>query len=421
MFIGDTGNKSIKLLDCRYAYGRGTVIGGSAVEVTEYVAMRALIGEYAPSGDDPRFDRVVFSLTQLNNWAGRHLLGRETLSVRPRQWTETPVPDLEARLPKATIRLANFVEESWDGRSTLHLRDRAQIEIDLEEKLPISEILGSYISPFAALVTLASGAASNITDIWVADADVTTDKGSPMFLSLRLYRGSSAREESEELPTPLMRFSLRTPEVSFQNLLSEWFNLYETIGDDCQLLLSLDGNDTIYPWNDLFKVASVAEGMHRKLNPELERESSAHKRRVKAIKDAVASEDRDLVRQALIGSHRPTFRSRLIALCDEVGPAASILTGEDREKWASLVISHRDDVAHSLGKTIDIGNVDAVTSLMLNVRILLQLFLLRKLGFSGEYCKMQLIDQPSWAFFVSQMHEYLPELYAPAEGATATE
>ncbi len=169
-------------------------------------------------------------------------------------------------------------------------------------------------------------------------------------------------------------------DINFAAFVPHWYQLVEKLDITCDLLFSANSPHVPFVSNQLFNLASAAEGMHQRLYPEADKMSQEHRDRITQTLSSTAEQHQDWLRKTLQFSHRITFEERLRQLINHAGPAVNSFIG-DPDKWVTLVKKLRNQFAHAPRTRHPLENdVRKLSRLSATIDALLRLILLREMG-----------------------------------------
>ncbi|BEL05413.1 hypothetical protein Q0Z83_036040 [Actinoplanes sichuanensis] len=370
--------------------GRGNITQGRRL----LLAGTIFVGDaHLQAPDEFTFDRVSFRLTNLDQWANRHIYRishapQETLNV-------LDVPSLQADLPGGRAYLFKGSRYSYSPVTEVTFSSQEFVGLDLSERRSLDDIEYSYIRPFEQMLTLATGAQCEALDVRVGTHDGAIDMLETW--PARAYEVKRRWAESSEGKPMIyqhMRFGLKSAGsvsgVEFTEIVPRWFALQEKLSAVCDLIFSLHKSEAGYLQQQMFTIASAIEGLHRRLYPNLDKKTPQARTRNREILDAVAagcSDHRDWLASILSTAHRPSYASRVRQLLDRTDHRMREIVG-DEDEWSRQLRKHRDGIGHVLSSSAeDDESMNEMVAIMLSARFLAELVLLREVGFSDAECR----------------------------------
>ncbi|MGW5239924.1 ApeA N-terminal domain 1-containing protein [Monashia sp. NPDC004114] len=354
MLHGDVMGDAVTLLQAHVAHTSLPGLGNtSRIEVSPWLALE---GDLLLAEHELRFDQARFTLRDLAAWAGW------------KSWDavyegETPwIPRFEhLGLRRRSIgcdggTLAITDDATWRqlvDDDAFRLTSGCQLELELDEALPIDELQYQWFSPLELLITTATGRAAPMRDLSVRNTAwvVETDEGDRAYrrewLKVR-FHGTTT--ETSELATNQCRH--RMSDFDLDSQVPAFFHSadhhryalerYAEAGSE-----RLPGRETGF-LNAVQAVEALDTGLHEEVAEEWQREAAE-------IIDAALSEAgmnsgrRRAARRGVQTAHVPSLAARLRRTDLETGGVVSELAGKG---WADDVETLRNAITH--GRTGDV-------------------------------------------------------------------
>ncbi|WP_157124997.1 ApeA N-terminal domain 1-containing protein [Nocardia pseudovaccinii] len=370
----------------------GNVTFGQAFTATEKLrSSLVFIGVHLTSEMDKIFNYIEVEISCLTSFASRSGLEYATTIDRENghfKNAQVTVEIPETLVARATARQQQ-VEIYWTTKSSsfgnftygrdISFTETAKLRVRADSPSSWNEF-DKVIGSVQNLVTLASQQGCAVRSRKLA----ITQEGRAA--SVELY--FSKADTWTDAKTERHRFLFHLPDLGadYDSALNRWFSLGEEIGIALDALFSLDYTPTVYYQNELFNLASAAEGFHAKLFPE----STAHDPEmrseiVRAAMQAFSEHPEKSWVKGRLSDNRPGLKKRLLelaALPDR--EAVENLLGSI-DTWAKWLRDARNAIGH-----MDTGELekkipeDARYRLSYVTKALLHLVLLQKLGISSE-------------------------------------
>ena len=405
IFHGQSLGNSLTLFDGHLPSTRVSSGGGSVVL---FRIPLAFIGSYwLDDKEEAKFDRVCANIDNLVEWSnqrrmvGRHPTGKTVLEYTRPDPAVATIDGTTITLSEGLATRERIYSAQWDVEANLNL--------ELATPEDVHEIDYKYIRPFRYLLNLATGSASAAGRLRVANP-AHLDDPSLRWLDTYVYgRNRPVAKAIEPSLSANMLFTLQ--DIDFAKVVPRWYQLVEQLGIACDLLFSINAPENIFVGNQMFNVASAAEGIHQRLYPEADKKSPEYKRRLNEILSAVPEAHSSWLKASLQSSHRLTFAQRLDQLIDRAGSAVHPFVG-DRAKWIKCVKDIRNQIAHALRERYSFEtDVVKLAWLTATVDVLLRIVLLRELGFSDAECVTMADKNRQWTHLKRILPAEVPEIF----------
>ncbi|MFJ8582639.1 HEPN domain-containing protein [Micromonospora sp. NPDC093277] len=415
---GVSGGFHLTLLDNVQISLSTTERGGVGQARRVVVASTVLVGDsHLETEEDRRFDRAAFRLTNLDQWVNRN-----GYSVRhsPTEAIEVlEVPQLKAVIPGGAAYLWKSKSSTFDPKAGASLSSQETIELKLAERHSLDDISYRYVRPFEQLLTLATGVQCEALNLHIGIDDPAAEwlnKWPGRHYEVRGPRAETL--ESQPVIRHHMRFGMNTPgfgpNVDFGEIVPRWFSLQEKLSYVCDLIFSLRTKSSGYLQQQMFTIASAIEGLHRGLNPLLERKTTETRARNKEILDAIESgcpNHRDWLAGIVSTAHRPSYAFRVKELLQRTDHRMVEIVG-DEEVWTRELRKMRDGIGHVLSAAEDGKAVHEMIAMLRSAQFLAELVLLRELGFSDADCQQALDHRGERESRRSQMERSFPAWFS---------
>ncbi|MFI2354899.1 HEPN domain-containing protein [Streptomyces anulatus] len=366
-------------------------LGARRVIHRSLVVGSVLIGDSHLLDESTRFDRASLRLSHLDEWVNRSPYSWKVGPPESLQVVDN-LPVLTASVAGCEINLSRHVATSFNRLADAGFSSHEVIELRLNERVPLDELEHQFVRPLEQLLTLATGFDSKALDLRVGNHD---DGDLPWHMTAHSVRRRSADQGETERPVvrPHMRFGMNSkgypPDIEFGELVPRWFDLQTRLSDVCDLIFSLRSETGGYLQQRLFTIASAVEGMHRGLNPDLEKKTADEQARNAAILAAVQEnhpEHRKWLADVIGQAHRKSYAFRMQALLQETGEVMADVVG-NQEKWFRKLRDIRNELGHVLDSKT---TVEQMVGMLSSALLLAEAVLLRRLGFSDSVCRRSL-------------------------------
>jgi ApeA-like protein/HEPN superfamily Apea-like protein len=402
---GRSLGKAITLLDGRPGPSNIFFGSGSVVSVRTQVV---LAGQYwLETPEEAVFDKVNAELTNLLSWANQKAIQKEWNDDGTSTLANTWLPDSEASLPGALLKVGHGFDEKGSSYS-MSWTQSAGLVLEFSSPIAMRDIDYKFVRPFRHLLSLAAGVDSAAGALRVGNKAYVEDQRR-VWLDAHVYGREKAYKHAELERSERMLFTLS--DIDFAEFIPQWYQLVDKLGITCDLLFSVNSPHVPFASNKLFNLASAADGIHQRLYPNADKKTQAHRDRVRQILNAAPEQHRHWLQDALLSSHKIEFEQRLHQLIDHAGPSVGPFVG-DRDKWATLVKKLRNQFAHGAQKRHPIeDDVRKLSRLSATIDALLRLVLLREIGFSDDQCAEMTDRGPRWRYLKQILPTELPEIF----------
>lgn len=388
---GRSMGTSLTLLSNVQADGSSAGLGARRVVHRSLVVGTVLIGESHLREQDTRFSRASLRLAHLDEWVNRSPYSWEAGPPESLQAVDD-LPVLTASVPGCEISLGRSQNTCFSRLTDAGFSSHEVIELRLNERVPLNELEYQFVRPLEQLLALATGFHSKALDLLVGN-DKSNDLPWQVTAHSVRRRSSNQDETERRVVRPHMRFGMNSngypPDIEFGDLLPRWFDLQTRLSDVCDLVFSLRSDASGYLQQRLFTIASAIEGLHRGLNPDLEKKTADEQARNAAILAAVQEkhpEHRKWLADAIGHAHRKSYAFRIQELLQETGEVMAGVVG-NQEKWFRKLRDVRNELGHVLDSKT---TVDQMVGMLSSALLLAEAVLLRRLGFSDAVCRRSL-------------------------------
>jgi ApeA N-terminal domain 1 len=401
LVIDITDGGLVSLIDC--AQSRAQIqLGG--VTSQELISGTVVQGVGFESPGEVQFDRAVVRLTHLDEWANlsgfQETYEQDAGASAPSGYSVSyrPPPDREAELPGVKVTLSFSWRTKWDRIQYRRIEQRTELELNLDQAMPLRDLVNGYVQPLRNLLTLAVGAASTVTELRMGRLDLF-DPGDrtprvkvemPKAFNVDVGKHRSAHE---------MLFTLA--DFDFATGIPRWFEVADRLAVVCNLLFGLRYAPPTYAENRLLIANAAAEALHRRLFPDkTPLAKSDYQTLVASILSMVEDEEqRSWLDDKFRHLNQLRLRDRLADLVQFAGPPVAGLI-PDPSRWATRVARVRNGLTHwdpsDRGKKL---NGTQLYWMANAVAAVVEAGLLRELGFSDD-ARMALFDR-------NQQHQHL--------------
>ncbi len=373
-------------------------------------ALYAVCGDHI-AGKDERFTALRVRLRHLDQWANlsgfTYMYESEQVSltyeepdVPPQPLPDGGFPDLE----QVAIRMPTDVGGSLTRTVWLRavqLRPTGWIDLDR-----------TLVAPLSTLLTLATGA-----DCPPVEVEVDNGSGSG-WLSVH----TSGWREPADRPLTAGTMLLPLAALGLPGV-AAWLARVEALGPLPPVVAAAAAGQLGRIETSVLELATVAEGLARRLWPDVVRMSGDEATRARELAAAAfeqqPAELAEVVGAALGYLEELSYPQRLLQLAELVeGIAPGVLgrrTVEGRpSRWKALVCGARNEFAHRLqGVWLDDDRIDRYLTVTGSLRWLLTAVLLLETGLPAELLATQFGQHQPYLFFLRQAKEWQPQVYGP--------
>lgn len=369
-----------------------STVGVNGVRETHRVLSveTVLIGNnYPVSATSCTFNRASFRLSNLDEWANRspYRWSRETMEI-------IDLPTLRAVIPGCEITLSRVTVTHFGRLTDSGFTSHEVVGLKFDDAQPLDELEYRFIRPLEQLLTLATGTFCTAFDLKVgndSNGSIELRRRWPLTAYTVRRRNTDMAQQDGAVIRAHMRFGMNCsnypPDVDFGEFIPRWFTLQAQLGTVCDLIFSLRSETGGYLQQQMFSIASALEGLHRCLNPQYEKKSTAEKERNSEVLEAVrtaALEHHDWLKDAIGNAHRKSYSFRIREMLNQTDHLIEQVVG-DETRWPRHLRDIRDGIGHVLTKQ-DEWTVQKMVAMLYSAQMLAELVLLRELGFTDAQC-----------------------------------
>lgn len=201
-----------------------------------------------------------------------------------------------------------------------------------------------------------------------------------------IYRQFDIPEKSKILHDWDMLFTLNDIREQSQIFIHNWLTKAEVLTPIYSLYFGALYNPRIYLEHEFLSYAQAIESYHRRTTQNFELPPNEHAQRIEAIVNSVPEEHRKWLSQKLNYSNEPNLRTRLkeiFAMNEQI--FAIFLDKKAAKHFVAKVVTTRNYLTHYSQENADqAASGDDLAQLNLLMKIVIEVCLLRELGFSLE-------------------------------------
>lgn len=371
-------------------------------------ARYALLGGHI-AGEEEVFTGVRMRFRHLDEWADlggfAHSLAAEQASIAFQRPDMPPAPLSDGGLLHVDQDL--FWARSGDGEK---LTRAVWLRVDGQPPARWLDLDRSLVTPLVTLLTLA-------VDVDCPPVQVELAAGTDTeWLSL----SSSGLRPSAERPRPVQEMLLPLRALGL-TAVATWLDRVEDLGPLPPVVAAAAAKPPLTLETGVLQLATVAEGLARRLWPHWNRLSQEEVDRARQSALAAVADHGESVSAAVQGAlehlHEPSYPQRLeeLAKCagDAVPGVLGRLTDQGRpSRWKEAAAGARNDFAHRFDRGwLDEASVDRYLAVYNSLRWLLTAVLLLQTGLDPETLGARLREHQRYYLFLRQARQWLPRVY----------
>lgn len=386
---GVAGGLEITLFDVTPSssrtYGLGFFREGPDEQTLD--ARFALVGIHAESQDQPAFDRAEVLIEDTWRWSGtsaiRAEIGWDQKEDRPSGKGDlhlSPVEDLSARIPEATVTLTHWLTLPRFDETREGLRGRMEhkpaLRVTPDNPSSFRSLLKS-VDMLQGLLALATGRDPALLWLRLREPLPEIPEGEqhhrlPKEVAVYLVRRGQPQPTASALEHREMLFSLE--DIAFEDVIPRWWDVDSRFQAACSMLLGERYNPARYVEPRLIIAVAMAESFHGALK---EQAPLTRDQALERLAPALAA--LDAPDAAWLKSFVPSgfsLRDRLERLAARIPPQARDALLPDPAQWARETKQARNGLSHAGSSQADINVLYAVvcvTRAVVVVNILLEL------------------------------------------------
>lgn len=387
---GHASGKRVTLVNASRRSGKKTI--GQAWTTAEQIsASLTFIGVHMDSERDEIFSEAVVEISCLTSWVGSSIM---TYGLEFDEEKKVKRQLLEAGSPKdLTVSVESWQQDldflwrintqppaGYTYGIDSHFKETVQLRV--RSRKPSSwNSFNDAIRNIQNLVTLASQQGCSVRNRRLG---IVLDDRKKWPVNVH-YSSSS---EWVDAPVERHKFLFQLFDLGedLTAALNSWFSLGESIGLPLDVLFSLEYSPPAYYENEIFNVASVAEGFHGALFPKSRQIPKAvHSEVVKIASEVFKDHPAESFVTGALAYNRPFLNDRLLQLATipDAEAVEALLTNVDQ--WAKWLKDARNAVGHlNTGELERKIPDDARYRLAYVSKALLHLVLVAKLGISAD-------------------------------------
>jgi hypothetical protein len=222
-----------------------------------------------------------------------------------------------------------------------------------------------------------------------------------------------AKSHEPDAPPPVQGTLLQAGDLTIEHVVA-WIDAAERLGPVAPVVVDAMRNKTTLE-TQVLTLASVAEGVHRRLHPSEVRMPVETARTIAEAAVIAATAIDPKAAEAVNGllGHLDDlgYRQRLAGLAKDVSTVAGEVTGRT-SKWKALVYDARNDFAHRVvpGWLTD-DDIDRYVCVALSLRWLLRIRLLQVAEVQDELLRARLRASIEYQLFLEQAADWCPAVF----------
>lgn len=281
----------------------------------------------------------------------------------------------------------------------------------------LREVGTYFVQPLISLFTLATGRACPPLAFQVQE----DSPGGPWW---DVYSAAlQADEETTSRRRDQAHWLLRPADLGLSQV-GTWLDKVHLLGPLPAVVADLTQADAISLDTQALLLATVAEGLHRRLYPddlrfhEDKNLNTEVAERVQAAAgdavDLIHAKAKDAVNGLLKHVGDPGYPKRLARLANAAGDTAPEITGRT-PRWKNLVSDIRNEYAHRIsGDFLNDKDVDDRLTVAFSLRWLLTTMLLLQSGIDASVLRTRLAAHEPYRRFLLNAQEWCPSIYTPS-------
>jgi Apea-like HEPN len=226
--------------------------------------------------------------------------------------------------------------------------------------------------------------------------------------------------ESQVGENPAFPYALIGPSDISAQILAHWLDRANLLGSLPAGVASV-WQGSLAVETQVLILTTIAEGLHRALNPDRVRFTPDHGKIVQNVATAAVREIDPAAAKAVHGLlnhvYEPCFGTRLQQLAARAEELVPGITGQSN-RWKNLVYDTRNEYAHKPStewmSEADIGRVITVAE---SLRWVLRLLLLDQAGLDSQLITASFRDSQRYSFFLRDAAAWQPKIYGDPSGS----
>ncbi len=359
------------------------------VSQSTLAARRAYIGAWYDSDEPTTFSRIAVTIEGLHEWLLLSGLKSETEHNNDRITTIThtlqPPPELTASLETgAELAFGLSWSDSGVGPDSTEAKFTQMAYMSVRHSNPIQlDNQLATIFKFQRLLSLAVDRPVELISIRGFSPELTLhDREAPVQIYIS---GSDSLARTQDLHWFRMLFTYPDIAERFQELITTWFERYDTVGPAINLYDGLVSGGYRYIEGRFLATVQTAEAFHRRALPQRPQMTDRDFQKIRAsIPQSVPSAFRSRAINLVALAKEQSLRQRL----EDMMVPFQDLYGENSERLVKDVVDTRNSLAHTaVAKDGLVNEPKSLFRLQQRLEALIQLHLLKLLGFDDEEIK----------------------------------
>ncbi|MDP0399753.1 HEPN domain-containing protein [Tsukamurella strandjordii] len=374
------------------------------------------VGLHLETVEDPVFVELVAEISNLTEWAPSlsgidvcHVFKREEWK---KQYTNARVEladgiDAAVESTGEIVTLSPGVTIRGDGCNTpwtrgFHADEYVRFKVSVDEPRKMLEFWPT-LSAMQDLLTIAAQTRCDIGEVTLYAVDPNDDDGRH---KVALYMNNGRVDRSNLRRSSDLLFRLH--DVGFGDVFNKWVDLRNTVGLPLNVLLALDFESSSFIENQIFNVASSAEGFHGALKPET---TAMDADELAAVREKCKEAVNDKEVWKWLGSrlnNYPGLKDRYLELAtipDE--EAVRNLVG-DIEVWARWLKNARNAIGHLNTGELEKKVPEAAHGRLVYVsKAMLHLVVMQQLGIPAE--RQREVVSDNWGYSARKFKRFVTD------------
>lgn len=406
---GKALGKSITVVDACLSNGGKTVIGQEYTETQVLRADAVLVGVHMESIDDAIFDAMWVSIANLTAWAGRSAFeaidtyDKDTWKFKRANFKYEPIEDIVVALTDRKEDVifrwcmrGNSIQDYMPFRE-YHVKESVRLEVRAVEPRTWRGYWRTAcdIQDLLTIATQSPCLASSL------ELKINREDGPAHTVDMHFHSGRTGivggKANSYE-------FLFLLSDLEIDAAINRWIKLTDRLGLPLNVLLGLDYDPSGYYENQIFNVASAAEGFHQALRPDsVSLDPRVHASIVEEVRSHFDSDELKWILPR-IGENRPGLKDRYVELAGIPDSEAVNNLVCSIEVWARWLKNARNAIGH-----LNTGELDRKVPEPARFRItyitkaLLHLVVMNEIGVEAE--KQREAVGNAWSFSANRFKE----------------
>jgi hypothetical protein len=308
---------------------------------------RAFLGVADDHPNEISFSQVYFSVTQLSSWCtGLSGFAKSAITHSENHggFQSSIVYDrpkkISIELPDATLDLAMSLIPAV-GTGSASFTESPELVLTPKTSLTVDEVFERFLDPLRNFITLATDAASVLSECTLVLAD--RSGGGKHETAELLYKPYGEAPKGRDLAVVEMLFALPDVREQLSEVLSRWIHLHRRLRPAMLLYFGMRYASFMYVETRFVAIVQACETLDRETRNTLS--DGEYAGFCERVLSRVDEADRDHLKAILDPRDKPRLRERIRSLTGEDSPVAS-KTVSDPSSFARSVAATRNYLTH---------------------------------------------------------------------------